>query len=104
MTPMDNDAFASQVTTLLNPLIVQLGELDLIEQVIVCQALNAALLDAQARVAGVRRGAVRRLRGEGFTLRQIADATGVAPQRIHQIEAGIGRKERDGADGRITGP
>jgi hypothetical protein len=56
--------------------------------------LNTVLLDAQSRVAAIRRAAVRELRSEGWTLQSIAELTGTTPQRVHQISIGFGRAEK----------
>ena len=53
-----------------------------------------ALHDAQARIGAMRRRAVRQLRAEGYTLREIAEPLGVKPQRIHQLEIGYDRHEK----------
>jgi DNA-directed RNA polymerase specialized sigma24 family protein len=57
-------------------------------------AAGAALLDAQARIGQLRRRAVRQLRAEGYTLKEIGDVLGVKPQRIHQLETGYDRTEK----------
>lgn len=57
-------------------------------------AVLEALHEAEAQVGAARRGAVRELRAQGFTLKQIADVVGVKPQRIHQLEEGYDRKEK----------
>jgi DNA-directed RNA polymerase specialized sigma24 family protein len=53
-----------------------------------------ALSDAQAQIGGMRRAAVRDLRGQGYTLQEIADQLGVKAQRIHQLEHGYDRAEK----------
>lgn len=55
---------------------------------------NEALLEAQADIAALRRGAVRRLRQQGLTLQAIADQLGLKAQRIHQIETSYDRHEK----------
>ena len=55
--------------------------------------LNQVFLDAQGDVARLRREAVRRLR-RSYSLREIAEMTGLAHQRISQIERGMDRKEK----------
>jgi DNA-directed RNA polymerase specialized sigma24 family protein len=55
---------------------------------------NKALLDAQAKIGAMRRSAVRHLRAEGYTLKEIGDVLGVKPQRIHQLETGYDRTEK----------
>lgn len=67
---------------------------DPIEQIVEGQALNEALLAAQAEVAKLRREAVRTLRMEGWKLREIAEATGMTHQRVAQLEAGMDRKDK----------
>jgi DNA-directed RNA polymerase specialized sigma24 family protein len=47
-----------------------------------------------SEVSDSRRMAVRELRGEGWSLREISEIIGTTPQRIHQIELGYNRKEK----------
>jgi len=55
-------------------------------------AQGSELIDASkmlsSRGASLRRAAVRQLRAEGWTLREIASATGLTSARISQIETG----------------
>jgi len=67
---------------------------DPVEQINLGMDLNKQLLDAQGRVAEVRRMAVRQLRMEGWTLREIGEQTGLSTQRVSQIEAGADRREK----------
>lgn len=72
----------------------RLAGLDPFTRLIVATEVNDALLDAQSEIASLRRSAVRELRVQGHTLREIADVVGVKPQRIHQIEGGYDRTEK----------
>lgn len=83
-----------QVPTRLSQVFAKLDKLPDDEKIVVANKVNDALLEAQARVAAIRRAAVRQLRADGYTLREIGDLTGLAPQRISQIELGYGRKEK----------
>ena len=57
--------------------------------------LNDVLLDAQRKLSEMRRAAVRELRMQGYTLKEIGDlAGGMSPQRVAQIEVGYTRQER----------
>jgi DNA-directed RNA polymerase specialized sigma24 family protein len=78
----------------------ELSSLSEEDQIVHSASVNTALLDAQAEVAMARRAAVRALRLQGMTLRDIATATGLTPQRVGQIEGGLGRKEK-AAGGRV---
>jgi DNA-directed RNA polymerase specialized sigma24 family protein len=57
-------------------------------------AASQELLNAQAKIGALRRRAVRQLRSEGYTLKEIGDELGVKPQRIHQLETGYDRTEK----------
>lgn len=72
----------------------RLGERDPVELINLSNDCNAALLEAQHTIASLRRGAVRQLRSEGFTLREIAEQTDMTVARVHQIESGYDRKEK----------
>ena len=71
-----------------------------LERILEGNAVNEALLEAQAAVAAQRRSAVHQLQAEGWTLKEIGDALGLKPQRIHQIENGYDRHERRDRAGR----
>jgi DNA-directed RNA polymerase specialized sigma24 family protein len=71
-----------------------LRNLDPITRIGVSLVLYEDLLEAQAAVAAARRAAVRELRAEGFTLREIAEATGLTHQRVAQLQTGYGRQEK----------
>lgn len=72
----------------------RLAGLDPFTILIVSNFVNDALLDGQHQVAAMRRRAVRELRAQGYTLREIGEQIGVKPQRIHQIESGYDRLEK----------
>lgn len=78
----------------LRELLASLDALPALERVRVGQEVYDQLLEAQARVAGARRSGVREARAEGLLLREIADAVGTTPQRVHQLEIGFGRAEK----------
>lgn len=69
--------------------IAKLKKLDDIQIIVKAQDVANALLVAQGQVAALRRSAVRSLRAEGWTLREIAEATDLTPQRVAQIEKGF---------------
>jgi DNA-directed RNA polymerase specialized sigma24 family protein len=73
----------------------RLAGLDPFEAITTANDAHEALLAAHAEIAAIRRRAVRELRAQGYTLREIADAVGVKPQRIHQIESGYDRREKE---------
>jgi DNA-directed RNA polymerase sigma subunit (sigma70/sigma32) len=50
--------------------------------------LHKQLLDLQARVAAVKRNAVRELREQGFTFAEIGRELGITTSRVKQIETG----------------
>ena len=50
--------------------------------------LGNQLQEVQAMISEARRGAVRELRAEGWTLAAIADAGGITVSRIKQIQDG----------------
>ena len=49
---------------------------------------------ASARLGENRRAAVREMRADGSTLREIADALGVTTARVYQLEIGYDRTEK----------
>lgn len=61
---------------------------DPLSQIALAQDLNDKLLAAQAQVAALRRSAVRELRAQGWTFKELADELGMSPQRVAQIETG----------------
>lgn len=65
-----------------------------IQAILLAPDVNQRLLDAQAEVAQIRRQAIRQLRGEGWRLKDIAEATGLSEQRIYQLEIGQDRRDR----------
>lgn len=66
----------------------RLASLDPFELLTLGPVVNDELLRGQAEIAAMRRAAVRTLRADGWTLREIADRIGVEPQRVHQISLG----------------
>jgi DNA-directed RNA polymerase sigma subunit (sigma70/sigma32) len=88
---------ASPVSALTKAIQHPLGRfsrLNPLQQVTVASEMNEALLDAQATVAALRRGAIRTLRSNGYTLNEIAQQTGMTPQRVHQLEIGHDRRDK----------
>lgn len=83
-----------EVRAAIAPLIERIKQMPALDQVQLCQELNTALLDGQAQIATVRRQAVRALRIEGFTLKEVAEATGMSLQRVHQLETGWSRPSK----------
>ena len=68
--------------------------LDAETQLIQANDYMEELKDAVKQIAGMRRGAVRTLRSDGYTLKEIAEMLGTTVQRIHQIESGYNRHEQ----------
>jgi DNA-binding transcriptional MerR regulator len=90
-----NVNIVQQAETHLRNAILRLQEnYDPIEQINMSLELNQAMLDCQHASAGLRRQAVRRLRADGWTLKSIAEQTGMTHQRVSQIEQGVDRKEK----------
>jgi len=70
------------------------GRLKSLDQITIATQLNEVLLDAQSQVASIRRGAIRTLRADGYTLSEIAGQCGMTPQRVHQLEIGVDRRDK----------
>lgn len=85
-----------QVRKALEPVIKRFARLHPIDLINTAKVLNAALHDAEADIAALRRQAVRQLRGDGWTLADIAAETDMTPPRVLQIERGMGRQEKAG--------
>lgn len=94
MTRDDDIPVLAEVSAALAPILKRIKRLPPLDQIALCQELNAALLDGQGQLAAVRRSAVRQLRADGMTLRDIAKETGMSMQRIHQLEVGVTRNKR----------
>lgn len=69
------------------------GRLAPSEQLIQANDYTNDLKQAVKEIANQRRAAVRTMRSDGYTLREIAEVVGTTTQRIHQIESGYNRKE-----------
>lgn len=69
------------------------GRLAPSEQLIQANEYTDDLKQAVKEIANQRRAAVRAMRSEGYTLKEIAEVVGTTIQRIHQIESGYNRKE-----------
>jgi len=69
------------------------GRLAPSEQLIQANHYTDDLKEAVKEISTMRRAAVRTMRSEGYTLREIAEVVGTTQQRIHQIESGYNRKE-----------
>ena len=65
-----------------------------LDQVTMAAQLIEVLLDAQSQVASIRRGAIRALRADGYTLTEIGGLCGMTPQRVHQLEIGVDRRDK----------
>lgn len=76
------------------PSLGRFSRLSPLDQVTLANQMNDVLLQAQASVAASRRGAIRTLRSSGYTLGQIAELTGMSPQRVHQLEIGHDRRDK----------
>jgi DNA-binding XRE family transcriptional regulator len=73
----------------------ELASLDPLQRVEAGGVVYTELLEAQARVAGLRRAAIRELRADGWLQKEIAEALGMTAQRVAQLEQGYGRAERN---------
>jgi len=76
------------------PSLDRFARLSPLDQIVTAAKVNEVLLDAQSRVAGIRRGAIRTMRSNGYTLNEIAQQTGMTPQRVHQLEIGHDRRDK----------
>ncbi len=72
----------------------RLGKRDPVELLTMSNSCAEALLEGGHQIASMRRAAVRQLRIDGFTLREIGDQTNMSVARVHQIESGYDRKEK----------
>ncbi len=86
----------------LRAVLAALQRQDAVQAIIIAEGLNTALLEAQAAVAAVRRSAIRDLRTQGFTLKEIGNEVGLSHQRIYQLETGYGRKEKKADEIRLS--
>ncbi len=75
---------------------------DTVQAILTAEEINRELLDAQAAVAATRRSAIRELRTQGFTLKEIGNLVGLSHQRIYQLETGYGRKEKKADEIRLS--
>jgi len=90
---IDEDGLRSLVEQQLRPVFALLDDMSDVDKIVKTEAVRQALNDANANAARLRRVAVRKMRGEGMLLREIADACGMSHQRISQIEAGYSRRD-----------
>ncbi len=86
----------------LRAVVAALQRQDATQAIIIAEELNTALFEAQAAVAAARRSAIRDLRTQGFTLKEIGDQVGLSHQRIYQLETGYGRKEKKADEIRLS--
>jgi DNA-directed RNA polymerase sigma subunit (sigma70/sigma32) len=90
----DTDEWTEAVEKAIGPVLRRYKRLDVWEQAALADAVNAGLLNAQRDVARLRRSAVRALRMQGYTLKEIGDQIGISITRVLQIEQGYNRAER----------
>lgn len=77
------------------PIIARIAAEEPITRFMQATELNEALKSVLAGPASkIKRHTVRELRGSGWTLKEIAEATGLTTGRIAQIEFGYDRTER----------
>lgn len=86
----------------LRAVLAALQRQDAVQAIIIAEEINRELFEAQAAVAAARRSAIRDLRTQGFTLKEIGDAVGLSNQRIYQLETGYGRKEKKADEIRLS--
>lgn len=84
----------SSLRSAIQPTMVRLERQKSLDQIVLASELNEVLLDAQSQVASIRRGAIRSLRADGYTLSEIAREVGMTPQRVHQLEIGQDRRDK----------
>lgn len=94
MAPMKRRSIPDDIRESLVEPLKRLGGRDPIELLNLSNDCTAALLEASHEIASMRRAAVRQLRIDGFTLKEIGDQTNMTPPRVHQIESGYDRKEK----------
>ena len=82
------------IDTALTEIYERFGRLSASERLVEANTLIEQLRDATATIAESRRSAVREMRIDGYTLREIAEMIGTTTQRIHQIENGYNRREQ----------
>ena len=82
------------IDTALTEIYERFGRLSASERLVEANTLIEQLRDATATIAESRRSAVREMRIDGYTLKEIAQIIGTTTQRIHQLEAGYNRREQ----------
>jgi DNA-directed RNA polymerase specialized sigma24 family protein len=82
------------IDTALTEIYGRFNRLPASERLVEANTLIEQLREATATIAESRRAAVREMRVDGYTLREIAELIGTTTQRIHQIESGYNRHEQ----------
>jgi hypothetical protein len=82
------------IDTALTEIYGRFNRLPASERLVEANTLIEQLREATATIAESRRAAVREMRIDGYTLREIAELIGTTTQRIHQIESGYNRHEQ----------
>ena len=82
------------INTALEEVHARFNRLPASERLTEANTLIEQLRDATAAIGESRRAAVRSLRSDGYTLKEIAEMIGTTTQRIHQLEAGYNRQEK----------
>lgn len=77
----------------LAPIMKRIGREDPYDRIIQYGWMTEAVRNLNAEASKGRRAAVRQLRAEGHTIREIAAGTGLTSGRISQIEFGYDRHE-----------
>jgi DNA-directed RNA polymerase sigma subunit (sigma70/sigma32) len=91
---MEQDELRVRVNKALAPILRSIAKEDPYDVIAQAGWLTEALREPSAQAATLRRQAVRVLRAEGHTLRDIAKETGLTSGRIAQIETGYDRGEQ----------
>lgn len=84
----------TDINTALEEVHARFNRLPASERLVEANVLIEQLREASATIAESRRAAVREMRIDGYTLREIAEMIGTTTQRIHQIENGYNRHEQ----------
>lgn len=85
---MSDVTIQERVDKATRPILNTIAKQDPIEAFVLAGQLIEASRNISSRGAGLRRAAIRSLRAEGWTLRELANEFGVTSARIAQIETG----------------
>jgi DNA-directed RNA polymerase specialized sigma24 family protein len=87
------NGLAGDITVACRPVLHSLENMTAEERITATEPIREALLAVVGELATMRRAAVRELRLDGLTLREIGERVNMSPQRLHQIESGYRRKD-----------